>query len=154
DEFSYGIADPQAIHDFLAYVYASWPRPAGVPLRYAVLIGDASFDYKNNYRSPVFRNLLSSYMRSVSSSNILGWMSDETYFAAVSGADQLPDVYLGRFPVHSVTETNAVAQKILNYETGATGQAWQASNLFIADDDDPAFEMIQDNQIDYWLSKP
>jgi hypothetical protein len=31
DEFSYGIADPQAIHDFLAYVYASWPRPSGVP---------------------------------------------------------------------------------------------------------------------------
>ena len=153
DEFSYGISDPQAIRDFLAYVYASWPRPAGVPLRYAVLLGDASFDYKNGYRSPVVRNLLSSYMRSVSSSNILGWMSDETYFAAVSGADGLPDLFLGRFPVHSVAETNAVAQKILNYETGPTGQAWQASNLFIADDDDTAFELIQDNQIAYWLSK-
>jgi hypothetical protein len=152
DEFSFGITDPQAIRDFLTYVYATWPRPSGVPLRYAVLIGDASWDYKNNYRSPVARNLLSTYMRSVSDSPILGWLSDETYYSTVSGADVVPDLFLGRLPVHSVAETNAVAQKILNYETAATGQAWQASNLFIADDDEMAFEIIQDNQIDDWLS--
>src|SRR5262249_782953 len=96
---------------------------------------------------------LSTYMRSVSNSSILGWMSDETYFSTVSGGDVVPDIYLGRFPVHSVAETNQVAQKILSYETAAPGQTWQASNLFIADDD-PAFELIQDSEINYWLSRP
>jgi hypothetical protein len=152
DEFSYGIPDPQAIRDFLAYVYASWPRPAGVPLRYAVLLGDASFDYKNSYGNPQNQNRLSSYLRSASESSILGWMSDETYFAAVSGGDALPDFFLGRWPIHNVAETDAVAQKILNYETAATGQTWQQGLLFIADDDDAAFELVQQNQIDWWLS--
>ncbi len=28
DEFGYGIIDPDAIHDFLAYAYSNWESPA------------------------------------------------------------------------------------------------------------------------------
>ena len=151
DEFSWGIQDPQAIRDFFAYVYAYWPRvQPGVPLRYGVLVGDASLDYKNNYGWGSNKNLLSTYMRSVSESSTLGYMGDESYFAAVSGSDALPDFYLGRWPVHNTSETDWVSQKILNYETQTTGQAWQHNVVFVADDDS-AFETVQDRQIANYL---
>ncbi len=155
DEFSYGIQDPEAIRSFISYVYASWPRldPA-VPLKYVVLLGDASYDFKNGMGNAQNRNLLSTYPRTVSQSTVLGWMSDETYFSTVSGSDSLPDVYLGRWPVHSVAETNAIAQKILNYEAlsaPASYQSWMSDVVFLADDE-AAFEEVQNQQIlDYLL---
>lgn len=155
DEFSFGISDPQGIRDFVAYVYANWPRldPA-VPVRYVLMVGDGSFDYKNGYGNAQNKNLLSTYMRTVSGSSILGYMSDETYFSTVSGSDPVPDVYLGRWAVHSVAETDAVAQKVLSYETQATGQAWQSDVVFVADDEE-TFEQIQDQQInDYLVGTP
>lgn len=152
DEFSWGIAEPQAMRDFVAYVYSSWPRiDPLVPLKYVVLLGDGSIDYKNGYGNPSNQNLLSSYIRSVSGSAILGYMTDETYFTAISGADALPDVYAGRWPVHSAAETNAIAQKILNYETQASGQSWQSDVVFVADDADIGFEQVQDQQINDWI---
>ncbi|HID62281.1 MAG TPA: hypothetical protein EYP49_06015, partial [Anaerolineae bacterium] len=45
DEFSYGVFDPQAIHDFLAYAYANWIAP--VP-SYVLLVGDGNWDFKDN----------------------------------------------------------------------------------------------------------
>src|SRR5439155_23833304 len=100
----------------------------------------------NGYGNLQNKSLLSPYMRSVPESSILGWMSDETYFSDVSG-DGLPDLYLGRWPVHSVAETDAVAQKILNYETAASGQPWQTDVVFAADDASVSFEQIQNQQI-------
>jgi hypothetical protein len=46
DEFSYGLFDPQAIHDFLAYAYAHWQPPAPA---YVLLIGDGNYDPRDNY---------------------------------------------------------------------------------------------------------
>ena len=112
-----------------------WPRVnPSVPLRYGLLLGDASYDYKNSYGYPQSKNLLSTYMRSVSTSSTLGYMSDESYFSTVSGTDAIPDLFLGRWPVHSVAETNAVAQKILSYETSPPGQPWRSNVVFVADD--------------------
>lgn len=153
DEFSYGIEDPQGIRDFFAWVYATWPRiDPNVPLRYAILVGDASYDYKNEYGFPQDRNLLPTYMRNVSSSSTLGYMSDESYFAAVSGADSIPDFFLGRWPVHSIAETNAIADKILAYETAVPGEDWQHDVVFVADDDEQVFEQVQERQITDYLA--
>ena len=155
DEFSYGISDPQGIRDFIAYAYQNWTRiDPSVPLRYVLLLGDGSFDYKNGDGNAQNPNLLSTYMRSVSQSSVLGYMSDESYFSAVSGSDALPDLYLGRWPVHSSSETNAVASKILSYETAAAGQPWQTDVVFVADDADLAFEAVQDMQISTYLGPP
>ena len=44
DEFNYGVFNPQAIRDFLAYAYQNWQAPAPV---YVLLLGEASYDYRN-----------------------------------------------------------------------------------------------------------
>jgi len=44
DEFSYGIINPAAIHDFLAYAYTNWVTPAP---SYVVLMGDGNYDPKD-----------------------------------------------------------------------------------------------------------
>jgi len=46
DEFSGGVFDPNAIHDFLDYAYHNWTQPRPM---YVVLGGDGHFDYKNIY---------------------------------------------------------------------------------------------------------
>jgi len=78
---------------------------------------------------------------------ILGYMSDEGYFANATGgaADYTPDFLLGRWPVHSVSETNAIADKILAYEGADSTQAWAHDAVFVADDD-PSFESAQDRR--------
>jgi hypothetical protein len=42
DEFSYGIATPEAILDFLAYAYTSWTPPAP---QYVLLVGDSTLEW-------------------------------------------------------------------------------------------------------------
>ena len=44
DEFGYGEATPESIRDFLSYVYHHWSEPT---LRYVVLLGDGTYDYKD-----------------------------------------------------------------------------------------------------------
>jgi hypothetical protein len=50
DEFSGGRRDANAIRSFLAWAYVNWRGPAGTddPPAYVLLVGDATFDYKNN----------------------------------------------------------------------------------------------------------
>lgn len=43
DEFSFGEKSPQAVKDFLSYASSNWKRKT----RYALLVGDASYDPKN-----------------------------------------------------------------------------------------------------------
>ena len=49
DEFSYGLVDPVAIRDFLRHAHGSWTRPAP---QYVLLVGDASYDLRNNLGGP------------------------------------------------------------------------------------------------------
>ena len=44
DEFNHGILHPRALKDFLSHAYHKWQRPAP---RYVLLVGDASWDSKN-----------------------------------------------------------------------------------------------------------
>ena len=42
-----GLAAPIAIRDFLSYAYDNWQNPAP---QYVLLVGDGSFDYKDNLK--------------------------------------------------------------------------------------------------------
>jgi hypothetical protein len=61
--------------------------------------------------------------------------------AAVIGDDILPDVFIGRLPVNTTVELQAVIAKIIAYET-APPQDWQRRFLFIADNPDEAGDFI------------
>jgi hypothetical protein len=136
DAFNYGIADPQAIKDFLSYAYTNWSRPAP---QYVVLVGDASYDPKGN-NSPAGPGV----------PTYLGWTrymgetAIDDWFCQISGPDVLGDLYLGRLPAADKDQAGVMVSKIISYEEAPKGQPWQKRLLLVADDQEPIFEQMNE----------
>jgi len=140
DEFSYGLADPTAIRDFLRYAYEHWAKPAP---RYVLLVGDASYDYRDNLRAPN-KNLVPTYLLET---HFVGETASDNWFVRLDD-DLLPDMAIGRLPVKSASEALIVVDKIIDYERNPTPGEWRRRILFIADDDQLAFEATSDGLAD------
>jgi len=143
DEFSYGLADPTAIRDFLRHAHQHWARPAP---RYVLLVGDASYDYRDNLQAPN-KNLVPTYLVQT---HFVGETASDNWFVDFDD-DGLPDMAIGRLPVKSAAEARIVVDKIVNYERDPTPGEWRRRVLFVADDDQPAFEATSDDLIDNYL---
>jgi hypothetical protein len=123
DEFSFGMKTSQAIKDFLTRAHTSWQTPP----RFLLLVGDASFDPKNNLglgnQDFLPTKLLdTTYMETAS----------DDWFVDFNG-DGLPDMAIGRLPVQTAEETTQVVSKIIAYEQAAAG-AWATEALMVADE--------------------
>jgi hypothetical protein len=139
DEFSYGLFDPQAIKDFLTYAYENYQKPA--PL-YCLLVGDANIDYKDNLNTGRKNYVPTHIFQTVD----LGDTPTDNWFVCVSGDDVVPDMYIGRISIMSVSNATNVVNKILSYEQ-AGAQAWNKQVLFVADNDGGpgnSFEIVDD----------
>jgi hypothetical protein len=128
DEFSFGIADPQAIKDFLAFAYQNWKRrPA-----YVLLAGDGTWDYKDIYKAggnvvPVFL---------VGTPH--GLFPSDNRYADVVGDDGVPEMAIGRLPVMTSAELEAATAKIIAYESATpTPGDWSNRVILSADNNDP-----------------
>ena len=115
DVFGHGETRPEAIRDFLEYAYHEWSGPS---LRYVVLLGDGTFDYKD-YLGTGVANHVPPLMTKTS----YLWTASDPAYAAVHGDDNLPDVAIGRLPATSREEVTTLVQKILAYEANASAQA-------------------------------
>ena len=127
--WSWGRMDPESIRAFLRNAAASWPAPPTSLL----LVGDGSHDPKGylNLNRPTF---LPPYLVDVDL-----WIREtacETCFAQLDGAspldDPLPDLAVGRLPVKSAAELQAVVQKLIAYEGSAWG-SWKNRAISVAD---------------------
>lgn len=143
DEFSYGLADPTAIRDFLRYAHEHWARPAP---RYVLLVGDASYDYRDNLDAPN-KNLLPTYLVQT---HFVGETASDNWFVDLDD-DSLPEMAIGRLPVKSAAEARIVVDKIIGYERNSTPGEWRRRALFVADDDQPAFEATSNELIEGYL---
>ena len=121
DQFSGGLLDPAAIRNFLAYTMENWdPMPM-----FVTLIGDGSYDYKNNSGTspgnwiPPFQDRDSTYD---------GW------YVRVMGADALPDMAIGRLTVQTEQEANIVVDKLIEYDRDPERGAWQSRVVLVSDD--------------------
>ena len=141
DEFNYGILNPQAIRDFLAYTYENWTA-WGVP-EYVLLIGDANLDYKDNLGTGTV-NYVPTHLFETPD---LGQTSSDNWFVCVSGDDILPDMFLGRISVRTSADADAVINKIMNYEQSPPPGDWNRAALFVADDDETSFESLSEELI-------
>ena len=112
-EFGFGEPRPEAIRDFLSYAYHHWREPK---LRYVLLLGDATYDFKDYLRTGV----LSQVPPLLVKTSFL-WTASDPAFAAVHGEDILPDFAIGRLPAASAVELRAMVSKILAYEQGEAG---------------------------------
>jgi hypothetical protein len=121
DVFSGGLLDPAAIRNFLAYTTENW---AQMPF-FVVLLGDGSYDYKNN--------------SGISTGN---WIppyqdGDSTYdewYVRLLGDDTFPDMAIGRLTVQTEAEAQIVVDKLVDYDREPEIGPWQSRVLLVADD--------------------
>jgi uncharacterized delta-60 repeat protein len=109
-EFGWGELTSESIREFIADVYH---HARGRKLRYVLLLGDATYDYKDYLGTGVV-NQVPPYM--VRTSYL--WTASDPTYAAVNGDDELPDVAIGRLPAANEDELRQMVEKILAYEAG------------------------------------
>lgn len=127
DEFGFGRNSPSAIRDFLQYAVQNWePAP-----RFALLVGDASWDTYQFNTNSTNRNLLPTYQVFT---EYAGYSASDTWFATTDD-DLRPYIALGRFPVESAEQLATLVRKTIAYET-TDNAAWQDRALLVADDED------------------
>lgn len=128
--FGFGDFTPEAIQRFLQYAYTEWSaltRP-----RYALLVGDGNYDYRNyrgssppNYVPPYM--IVDPYMETAA----------DNWYACLVGDDRVPDIDLGRLSVSTAAQAADLAGKIIGYELATDGLPWQRQVLMVADNPDP-----------------
>ncbi len=144
NEFGSGQPDPTAIRDLAKYLNDRQPNQ----LKYLLLFGDATYDYKNNLKalSPFEMSLfVPSYESRESAHPVLSFSSDD-YFGFLKKDDgewledysgnHTLDIGVGRLPVKSVLEAEAVVNKLMRYNTKRSRGKWRQKIAFIADDGD------------------
>lgn len=140
NEFSSGMQDVSAIRDFAKFHYDTH----GQKLKYLLLFGDASFDYK--FREINKQNFVPVYeaknsldpIDSFSSDDYFGFMEDdEGEWVETRSGDHTLELGVGRLPVKTADEARLVVNKIIRYETSTNGfGSWRNDIVFIADDGD------------------
>ncbi|MGH9874076.1 MAG: C25 family cysteine peptidase [Pyrinomonadaceae bacterium] len=106
DEFTFGRHSPQAVHDYLARAMNTWARTP----HYVLLAGDASYDPKN-YLGQGLNDLVPTRLIDT---NLTEAASDD--LLADFNNDGMADLALGRLPVRTVEDMNALVAKIVGYE--------------------------------------
>ncbi len=153
NEFSSGQQDLTAIRDFLKMFYDRATNYTTMP-KYALLLGDASFDFKD--RIDGNENFVPTYQSKESFSTVSSYCTDD-YIGFLDFTEGLDitnisnpnkvDIAIGRIPVDNLSEANGVVDKIINYNTSATMEDWRNVLTFVADDEDNNLHFGQVEQL-------
>ncbi|KHD11805.1 hypothetical protein PN36_03520 [Candidatus Thiomargarita nelsonii] len=142
DEFNHGMPDPRAIKDFLVYAYENYSSPAPA---YVALVGDANQDLLNELGHGI--NYIPTNLFYTA---LLGITATDNDYVTVSGDDDLPDMFLGRMPVRSQKELDAIVNKLSRYSQAAL-DGWQQNVLFVTDND-PNFDETANELIEKYFA--
>ncbi|MCX6029515.1 MAG: C25 family cysteine peptidase [Chloroflexi bacterium] len=135
DEFNGGLPDQEAIRAFIRYAYENWPRPAPA---YVVLLGDGHYDPRDylNYHTTSY---IPPFLAPVD--NLNGMTDGDNRYVAYDptppATNPAPFMHLGRLPANTLTEAQAMVDKIIAYETTPPDPAWKLKTVFVADNFDP-----------------
>jgi hypothetical protein len=122
DERSFGVKRADAIRDLVGEAVAGWSTPPAV----LILVGDASYDPRDYLG---FGNVDLVPAKFVSDGAFEAASDD--WFADVDG-DSFADLIVGRLPVKTPAQLEALVAKTIAYESGAA--AW-AGALYVSDED-------------------
>ncbi len=137
NEFSSGAKDPVAIRDFAKMLYERNPNQ----FEYLLLLGDGSFDPKNNTNSTANADYIPVFETPESFSPITAYPSDD-FFALLSDNEGgsltgALDIAAGRITVGTSSEAQIVIDKIMAYDKSpSTLGDWHLRTVFLADDED------------------
>jgi hypothetical protein len=111
DRFADGVLDPEAIHDYVTYA----ARQMGT--RYVLLVGGDTYDYHDDLGIGSVSFIPSLY---APTGSIVRFAPVDPLYADVDG-DRVPDLPIGRLPVRTRAELDAVVSKILEYQDRSYG---------------------------------
>ena len=144
NEFSSGGQDITAIRDFVRMVYTR--NSGGVqPLKYLLLFGDASYDYRdrlsnNNNYVPIWQDVRSPF-------SLYGSAVTDDYYGAfdlnegVTPHNDLLEIGIGRIPCETSAQAESYVDKVIHYVTGENRFGdWRNKVLLMADDVDEGWE--------------
>ena len=124
DEFSHGLLDRAALKEFLQYAYNAWQ----VKPIYLLLLGDATFDYRNIFGggAPSFVPSLYYHARN------RGHAPSDVQYGFLEGEDILPDIAVGRLAVATPEEAAAAVDKIIRYDVAPAPGPWRRRVVYAA----------------------
>lgn len=148
NEFSSGAQDITAIRNFMRFLYN---KDDGETLKYLMLFGDASYDYKE--RIPENTNFVPSW-ESVASLNLIDSYVTDDYFGLLDENEGLNnegdlDLGIGRLTVMNNEEARQMVDKILLYagQTPEVMKPWRNYVCMVADDEDGDLHVEQAEEI-------
>ena len=144
DEFAFGRPDPAAIKAFLSQAYSLWQPPAPA---FLLLVGNATLDPRQLLPGSV--PPLMPTGRFIAPT--LGLAASDNALVTFLGGDPLPDMFVGRIPAQTEGQVADVVAKIVAYDAVAPGLLNQRI-LLVADDDQLAFEFVQEDLVSLYLS--
>ena len=151
NEFSSGSPDPTAIRDFVKMYYDKFSNDPVNKLKYLLLFGDASYDYKDRLVNNT--NFVPSYQNNVSLDILSSYTSDD-YFGFLDDTEDINsafvvnslDIGIGRVPAKNPGEARNFVDKVEAYFSPASMAPWRNSFTFIADDEDQNLH-LQDAEV-------
>ena len=144
NEFSSGKPDLTAIRDFGRFLWLKNPQK----FKYLLLLGDATFDYKNiiqfssvntNLMIPTYESRESlDPVRSYASDDYFGFFEDnEGEWVENDDGNHTLEIGIGRLPVKTKDEAKNVVDKLIFYANNKkTVGNWRERISFVADDGD------------------
>lgn len=130
DEFSFGVKDPNAIAQYIAFAAANWEKPP----QYVVLIGDGTYDYKDHLQAG--DNLVPVLMTGTP----YGLFASDNLYTDLN-ADGVPDIPIGRIPAKTEAELGQLITKIQAFEANPASD----KILTIADNPDEGGDFPADS---------
>lgn len=123
ENLSGGIVDPEAIRAYVAYAAAEKGT------EYVLLVGGDSYDYNDNLGLGAVGFVPSLY---VVTHKVVKFAPADPLYGDLDG-DMVPDVAVGRFPVRTADELDAIVAKTLAYEEKDYGRTLlSASDAYVA----------------------
>ena len=148
NEFSSGAPDANALRRYLKMVYDRG-LAAGKPLRYALLLGRATWDNRGiSLSDRDYSMTLPTWQTDEALAEERSYTSDDI-FATLddgSGADPRTDrlcIAVGRIPARSTAELRSYIDKIAAYESSAPEGLWRNRVMVVADNGDNGAHMDQ-----------
>jgi len=123
DFFDEGRYGSQAVKNGLSWFYQH-AQPPG--LKYVLLVGDGC--YQRNRAGADSLDLIPVHYRRTLR---YGATASDHWYALLSGADEIADVHIGRLPVRTEDELQAVVDKTIALETAPHKGDWRHRLLFI-----------------------
>jgi len=151
NEFASGSPDPVAIRDFVKIYRDKYGLDPANKLKYLLLFGSASFDYKDRLAGntnfvPAWENHFSlDPLSTYASDDFYGFLDDNEDINSGTVLNLL-DIGIGRVPARNVQEAKNFVDKLISYHDPVAMGPWRNNLTFIADDEDQNLH-LQDAEI-------